>query len=730
MNCEKNERMRDIVRAAMEGDCARLAAEYDAIDASAVRLRPRLDVLVYRAIRRERAGHARQPAAAPSLRRTLLYVAIAVLLAAIMSVSIAASRGGGMWNAVVEWYEGYIKLHFVQTPEQPDPEGDVEALAPTYLQRTYLPTCAYGNNVQFRYDDIDVNRYRMISYEFYRGGVTLCYFKQLTLDQPVYPADIDRYERDRTTINGAFAEYFTHPDTGTCSLLFTDGEYWFLLQSDVLSREELMQWAKSLAPAESIFGQERQKVNQPTYLPGELVERVVYTDPYCRHIAYYLGNDRVLEFRQNPFDAQDGIRRYMSAEYDEGTRFAYVTVGNYIAQIQKTPLGTTLLYWSDGEYRYTLSSPLYTTQTLVEIAESVRCVSAGPNRLELIYIPKIPDEDLEVEVESYTSTRYEQRYYRDHVRVCTYVQQIMSEELPVGSGAYTEQALQIHYREATLRTYEGGERILVWSDGSYRYVLRSSALSVAQLLSWAKSVCPPTTLQTLCRPQTDGLAGTTVASSEIAVSERYRDGVGNAFSFAQTVLWSDASSYDPACEMSDVYVNDFPGVLLHAPDGEYVLTWNDGSYRYELRSATLSVEQLLQLARSTAPVSAQQMRQDTVPVRIEEIRYPVVGRFGWEATVQDDSYEVYELEYTKNGEYIGRFVQTTIATALDDDIRSEQSIEYVYGDRIVYVSIDEKDTAIVVWSDGEYAYRLEIPENYVDKIPLLVTAMLSERTGT
>ena len=48
----------------------------------------------------------------------------------------------------------------------------------------------------------------------------------------------------------------------------------------------------------------------------------------------------------------------------------------------------------------------------------------------------------------------------------------------------------------------------------------------------------------------------------------------------------------------------------------------------------------------------------------------------------------------------------------------------------MYVSIDEKDTAIVVWSDGEYAYRLEIPENYVDKIPLLVTAMLSERTGT
>ena len=728
MNCERNERLDRCLRVAMERDCCRIAELFDSVDTSDVRRHPRMDRLVRQAIRQGGARSQRHSAAV--VRRVLLYAAVLALALCLLTVSITASRGDGVWNAVVEWYEQNIRLHFFEEPEQPAPDGDVAVLAPTHLQRMYLPS-AYEGDIQCKLVDLDVNHHRSVGYEFYRDNTPVCYYRQSTLDEPIYPMDVDRYERKRVTVNGSFGEYFKHPTNGTLSLIWTDDSYYFLLRSDYLTEEDLMRWAESLVPAENAFGEEMQKINKPTALPDELVERISYTDPYHQSIAYYKGRHLMLTFSQTPFERKDGVQRYASAGYDEGTRFAYTTVGNRIAKIQQTPGGALLLYWTDGEYRYSLVTTQYTAQELVKIAESVRCVSVGPFRLDLIYIPKAADDSLAIEVEEHSETRYEQRYYRDHRRVCTYIQQILSEDLPSVYGTYTEQSISIHYNEGTLRTYESGECMLIWSDGSYRYLLQSKQLTTAELLSWAMSVCPPPTLQTLCKPQaTDGLGRAQVSRTESAVTDVYCNAAGDTAFFTQSVLWSSMGSYDAASAMTDVFINDHPGVLLRTPEGEHILTWSDGSYRYELRSESMTTELLLQLARSTAPVPVPSVWEKIVPSQIETIRYPQLARsLGWEATVEDDCYDAYELEYTKNGEYIGRFVQTTVDGIYDGSITSDRTIEYVYGERVVHVCIDADGTAIVAWCDGEYAYRLEMPEQYVSLIPALITTMISEQSS-
>ena len=49
--------------------------------------------------------------------------------------------------------------------------------------------------------------------------------------------------------------------------------------------------------------------------------------------------------------------------------------------------------------------------------------------------------------------------------------------------------------------------------------------------------------------------------------------------------------------------------------------------------------------------------------------------------------------------------------------------------RMNRISTRADGTAIVAWCDGEYAYRLEMPEQYVSLVPALITTMISEQSS-
>ena len=117
MNYEPSDRFDYYLSQAVAQSCGGVAAYYDSIDTADVSLSARLDRIVYRIIRRYERARA-HPGAWSTPRRIVACFVIVLAILMAFTLSIAALEGG-LWNAVVDWYEDHFSLHLEQSSSPP-----------------------------------------------------------------------------------------------------------------------------------------------------------------------------------------------------------------------------------------------------------------------------------------------------------------------------------------------------------------------------------------------------------------------------------------------------------------------------------------------------------------------------------------------------------------------------------------------------------------------------------
>ncbi len=254
MNSEINDKL-DVLIALVAKDCGNDDVEmFKNLDTSNVSLSKRFYARQRRAINR----YERKPAIT-ILKKFLIRAAIALMmLMSIGFMTVMALPGvrSAVFEAVVEWYENYVAVHFepydtysyesdikISEPEVTDEslESNVENVFLTEIETvkkpTYLPEGAE--------EDLVNNGKSSLIIDYYIGEDTIA-----TFSQTLYSNEASFYDNKSSALyeismNGYNALVFEF-ELGDRAILWIDGVYYYSIYSTVLDVNELIKIALSV----------------------------------------------------------------------------------------------------------------------------------------------------------------------------------------------------------------------------------------------------------------------------------------------------------------------------------------------------------------------------------------------------------------------------------------------------------------------------------------------------
>jgi len=184
----------------------------------------------------------------------------------------------------------------------------------------------------------------------------------------------------------------------------------------------------------------------------------------------------------------------------------------------------------------------------------------------------------------------------------------------------------------------------------------------------------------------------------------YRDGVF-VCEFRQLVWDGELPSRRAEnVALMPVDVNGNAAVLTDRGDGRLSLVWHDGEYVYELNSAGgISRDDLLRIAQSVVtPDPANLLHR----YHLQSFRKPASIPDGMSESVVSQNEDSHMIHYLVNGTTMITFEQTLLdATEVYESAGVSLAEVEINGNKGVQM-IYENGRGYVVWSDGEYQYRL------------------------
>jgi hypothetical protein len=368
------------------------------------------------------------------------------------------------------------------------------------------------------------------------------------------------------------------------------------------------------------------------------------------------------------------------------------------------------LFWTDGDYVYCLANVGLSNRELLEWAESVLAPTV-PGQLNIVYMPQNLPNDLEEVVWIKNSERLEADYSRGDQIVFAYTQELLGQPQTADKREYQGQVVDIHHHYGFARLFADGSITLTWNNGQYRFILESNVLTLQELLAVARDIAPPEEIAQVKGPSglSPEITQTVVTQNESVIITEYRHGEVLISRFMQTLRWNEDAEYDTGCEMTDVSIGAYAGVLLTYPDGRRTVIWNDGSYRYQLESVSMPTEVVLAWAASVKAVESEQKEPSDVepPTLIKEECKPRKLADGMQEMSTVKTQQSFTVRYQKDGGEVAVFNQRIIDedTGLGEDTYNTAILIQLneYG-MLLLRSV--KGERILFWTDGRYYYEM------------------------
>ncbi len=718
MNLEANKRLHFYIGQALREGGETIADAYDAIDTSDVHISTRLDRIVYRVIRRDEFFHANRRVIRIT-KRVLMCAVIAVMLVVMLVFTIAAARGT-ILNAIVEWYDDYILIHFDNQGVKPDSEG-MESIHPKYILETRAPSVlpGEGNLIsdggdwvfmpstpnKFFYTRKDFS-YRQVSN--YDWNTKVFTFSQAVWSVDLYPLDMQEYEVEKVTINQDEADALFALEGDRIILIWKDEHYRYCIQSTTFSLDELIRIAESVSPNYSISDmQEEIEVRIPAEVPEGWRQEFYRGYDNLGTVKYFKDNRCVAAFYQNTKS------EYSSIYWD--VPLHVVPIGQTFGIVLEVPDDSIQLQWDDDTYTYTIWDHLgeMSLEELVTMAASVQQVNVAPSFLARFYKPQNLDSDITEKVWERSERRLEIDYYRGDERICVYTQMLLTDGIPTQGYGYTEEPIVIHHAQGVLRTYKKGKNVIIWNDENYRYRLESNILNAQELIEWAWNVVLPEEIVEVRKPDNSNRNITEYLLSETKTSVclSYQSKEGTVYTFSQSVLFEENTQYDTGCEVWNVDIGTRPGVVLGYPDGRLILIWTDKSYRYELQSQQLSLQQLLEVAQSVKSVSQKEEDTELMPPvceSIEEVRKPWVYPDTLDEEIIEQNESEVIIQYKRGNKTVAQYSQGIMTWEAEQrlGICTVYHPKQIHGYTVHIFEFLEDGSDMMVWTDGSYFYTL------------------------
>lgn len=192
-----------------------------------------------RIIRKYRGGYKASGFAVMAVK----LAAAAVIIVALLAVLIGCVPGlrQAIYDAVIEWYDEYLSIRF-EGPGIPEKETEENGTPPTCIEEHHKPT----NLPEGVWEDVILNKNTQISIDYYNGEKYLFSFSQSLLGSNSISVDNEGATITYADINGNSAIVIENKTTNVVSIIWNDKEYVYLLTTEILELEELMQYAKSV----------------------------------------------------------------------------------------------------------------------------------------------------------------------------------------------------------------------------------------------------------------------------------------------------------------------------------------------------------------------------------------------------------------------------------------------------------------------------------------------------
>lgn len=280
-----------------------------------------------------------------------------------------------------------------------------------------------------------------------------------------------------------YAQFFTD---GSITLIWNNEQYRFILESRVMTIEELVTIARDIAPPEEIV-----EVRGPSGLSDEIIPTVVVQSEETIVTEYSHGDMLVGRFMQT-------LRWNDSAEYDPGCDMLDVTVNGHDGVLLTYPDGRRTVIWHDGSYRYHLESGCMTKDVILAWANSVTTVPADKEEPLYRTPPTVIEEERKpqkltggMREQSSVKTDEDMTVYYciGDDEVAVFIQRIIDEYSGLGEDVYRNaQNLAFNQYGMLMLTTQDGTRILFWTDGEYYYELQSEVLRFEDMVACAQSM--------------------------------------------------------------------------------------------------------------------------------------------------------------------------------------------------------------------------------------------------
>jgi hypothetical protein len=244
--------------------------------------------------------------------------------------------------------------------------------------------------------------------------------------------------------------------------------------------------ARDIAPPEEIV-----EVRGPDGLSAEITQTVVAQNDSMVITEYTHGEQMIGRFVQT-------LRWNDSAEYDPGCEMQDVTIGTSLGVLLTYPDGRRTVIWNDGSYRYQLESGCMTTDVILAWAGSVKALESEEQEPVDIRLPTVVEEVrkpkklasgmseiMTIKTEDCVTVYYQKK----GEEVAVFTQCIISEDTALDGDIYLNaKSVEINQYAILVLTTDQDERILLWTDGQYYYLLQSSTLSAKDMLICAQSM--------------------------------------------------------------------------------------------------------------------------------------------------------------------------------------------------------------------------------------------------
>lgn len=173
----------------------------------------------------------------------------AIFLAAFVAVLSVSALRHAVWNAILEWYDEYISIHFESAePKDPVSEEPVTpsgANVPDHIEMIYKPTL-----IEEGVEEVILQADQgMVLIDYYVGDDWVATYEQHTMDVQIMT------DNNQATVSTVWvleyeAQLFQYDDRRDVYLVWTDGEYTFSLCGTNL--ENLLKMANSIKAQENV----------------------------------------------------------------------------------------------------------------------------------------------------------------------------------------------------------------------------------------------------------------------------------------------------------------------------------------------------------------------------------------------------------------------------------------------------------------------------------------------